>query len=93
MLHVKKTDMEKLMAKKIVGAAGHSKVPDRFGKDSAVPLDKREQRERDRELGLVPFAVKLHEDLVKQLQDLAKKKGTGLNEVTAELLQKGLKAK
>ena len=81
------------MAKKIVGAAGHSKVLDRFGKDSAVPLDKREQRERDRELGLVPFAVKLHEDLVKQLQELAQKKGTGLNEVTSELLQKGLKAK
>jgi hypothetical protein len=93
MRDVKKTDMEKLMAKKITGAAGHSKIPDRFGKDSAAPLDKREQRERDRELGLVPFAVKLHEDLVKQLQDLAQKKGTGLNEVTSELLQKGLKAK
>ena len=93
MLHVKKADMEKLMAKKITGAAGHSKIPDRFGKDSAVPLDKREQRERDRELGLVPFAVKLHEDLVKQLQTLAATKGTSLNEVTAELLQKGLKAK
>ena len=37
--------------------------------------------------------MKLHEDLVKQLQDLAQSKGTGLNEVTAELLQKGLKAK
>jgi len=83
MRHVKKADMEKLMAKKISGAAGHSKIPDRFGK----------QRERDREQGLVPFAVKLHEDLVKQLQALAQSKGTGLNEVTSELLQKGLKAK
>ena len=55
-------------------------------------LDRREQRERDRALGLVPFAVKLNGDLVGQLQALSKERGVELNELVAELLQKGLSA-
>lgn len=88
---MKKADLEKQMAKKIIGGGFGSS--DRYGKGSAVPMDKREQRERDREMGLVPFAVKLHGDLVKELHDLAQKRAVGLNELTAELLKKGLKAK
>jgi hypothetical protein len=38
----------------------------------------------------VPFAVKLNGDLVKQIQALAQTRQTGLNEVVAELLKKGL---
>ncbi|HXN16255.1 MAG TPA: hypothetical protein VN878_07740, partial [Usitatibacter sp.] len=60
-------------------------------RDSAAPLDKREQRERDREAGLVPFAVKLHGDLVKEIHALAQSRGLSLNELVTELLQKGLK--
>ena len=56
-------------------------------------VDRREQRKRDQALGLVPFAVKLDGALVKQLQTLALERGTGLNELTAELLKKGLKGK
>jgi hypothetical protein len=52
--------------------------------------DRREQRERDRALGLVPFAVKLNGDLVQQLQTLSKERGVELNQLVAELLQKGL---
>ena len=88
---MKKTDLEKMKGKKI--AAGPGGPPDRFGRGSAAPADKREQRERDRELGLIPFAVKLHGDLVHELQALAQSRGTGLSELTAELLKKGLKAK
>ena len=44
----------------------------------------------DQALGLVPFAVKLNSDLVKQIQALAEERQTGLNEVVAELLKKGL---
>ncbi len=55
--------------------------------------DKREQRERDRQQGLVPFACKLHEDLVRRIHEAAKARGVGLNEVTAELITKGLEAK
>lgn len=88
---MKKTGMAKSDAKKLMGkmaapgAAG-------FGSDSAVVIDRREQRKRDQALGLIPFAVKLNSDLVQQLQALAKERGLDLNEVTAEVLMKGLKA-
>jgi hypothetical protein len=87
---MKKADLEKLKGSR-VGPPGH--IPDRFGKDSTAPMDKREQRERDRELGLVPFAVKLHGDLVRDIHALAKERGLGLNEITTELIKKGLAKK
>jgi hypothetical protein len=83
---MKRTDLAKLDAKKIKnemtakhGAFGSGAVPDR-----------REQRERDRALGLVPFAVKLNGDLVKQLQALSQERDVELNQLVAELLQEGL---
>ena len=75
---MKKADLDKLKGKRITGA-GFGGPGDRFGRGSAEHADKREQRERDRELGLVPFAVKLHSDLVKELHAAAQKSGTGLN--------------
>lgn len=88
---MKKADLEKVKGKKIAG--GPAGASDRYGKGSSGPLDRREQREKDRELGLVPFAVKLHGDLVKQIQALAQERGASLNDVTAELIQAGLKKK
>ena len=88
---MKKADLEKLKGSRVTGAP--SRVIDRFGKDSAAPMDKREQRERDRELGLVPFAVKLHEDLVRDIHKLAQERSLGLNEITTELIKKGLAKK
>ncbi len=88
---MKKAELEKLKGRKI--AAGSGTTNDRFGKGAAEVLDKREQRERDRELGLVPFAVKLHEDLVRDLHAAAQKRGVALNDLAAELLRKGLAAK
>jgi len=89
---MKKTDLEKLQGKKIAGQ-GFGAASNRYGNAANVPGDRREQRERDRELGLVPFAVKLHEDLVRELHAAAQASGQGLNEVTAELLRKGLAKK
>jgi hypothetical protein len=88
---MKKADLEKLKGSRVTGAP--SRVPDRFGRDSAAPMDKREQRERDREMGLVPFAVKLHEDLVREIHALAQQRGVGLNEITTELIKKGMAKK
>ena len=88
---MKKADLEKLKGKKITG--GGFGAADRFGKGAGEVLDKREQRSRDREQGLVPFACKLHEDLVRRLHEAARAKGVGLNEITAELVTKGLEAK
>ncbi len=87
---MKKTDLEKNKGLKIAGKMKQSGIPDRFGKESAVVLDRREQRKLDQSLGLVPFAVKINGDLVKQIQALAVERQIDLNEIVAELLQKGL---
>ncbi|MDD5328571.1 MAG: hypothetical protein PHX38_01090 [Sulfuricella sp.] len=84
---MKRTDLEKNLGLKInskinTGAAG------RFGKEATI--DRRGQRKLDQALGLVPFAVKLNGDLVKQLHALAQERQASLNEVVAELLKKGL---
>lgn len=87
---MKKTDLEKLKGKKL---ATGSPAPDRFGRDASAPHDRRAQREQERAQGLVPFAVKLHEDLVRELHAAAAARGVGLNELTAELLKRGLAAR
>lgn len=89
---MKKTDLEKNKGLKINSAVNRFGTPGRFGKDAAAPLQRREQRKLDQALGLVPFAVKLNGDLVKQVQALALERKTGLNEVVAELLKKGLES-
>ena len=88
-MSMKKTDLEKLKGKKLAGAGT---VPDRFGKGAAGALGRREQRSRDREAGLVPFAVKLHADLVREIHARAKASNQSLNEVTSEILTRGLKS-
>jgi hypothetical protein len=89
---VKKTDLEKNKGLKIAGSVNRFGTPGRFGKDAGIHLDRREQRKLDQSRGLVPFAVKLDGDLVKQVQALAQERQTGLNEVVAELLKKGLQS-
>jgi hypothetical protein len=42
-------------------------------------------------MGLVPFAVKLHGDLIREVHALAQSRGAPLSEVTAELIREGLK--
>lgn len=90
---MKKTDLEKAKGLKIAGNMKQHGIPDRFGKDAGAPADKREQRRRDQELGLIPFAVKLHGDLIRQIKALADSQGKSLNDVTADLLTKGLAKK
>ena len=88
---MKKTDLEKLKGLKIDGRMKHAGTPGRFGAAADVATSRREQRERERAQGLVPFAVKLDGELVKRIQALAQEKKVGLNEVVAQLLEKGLK--
>lgn len=90
---MKRADLEKHKGKKIDRQISQAPKPGRFGQGASVVTDRREQRKRDQALGLVPFAIKLDGDLVKQLHTLAQERGTGLNELTSELLKKGLKAK
>lgn len=87
---MKKTDLAKYDAKKLMGkmAAPGSTA---FG-NTPPAIDKREQRKRDQALGLVPFAVKLNGELVKQLQQRAAETGLDMNATVAEVLALGLAA-
>ena len=89
---MKKTDLAKNKGLKINSNMNRFGTPGRFGKDANLPLQRREQRKLEQALGLVPFAVKLNGDLVKQVQALAQERKVSLNELVAELLQKGLQA-
>ena len=88
-MSLKKTDMERLKAASLQDRLQKSIPPDRYA-HGAHALTRREQRERDRAQGLVPFAVKLNGDLVKRLQARAQEKQQPLNQVVTELLQRGL---
>lgn len=89
---MKKADIEKTNALKIRSEMRGTLPPERFAGGHAVAATRREQRELDRARGLVPFAVKLEGDLVKEIQALAQKKSEPLNELVAALLRTGLAA-
>jgi hypothetical protein len=87
---MKKTDLAKSDAKKLMGQMASTP---KFGAGDAAVVDRREQRERERALGLVPFACKLNSDLLKQLHALAAEQKTDMNSLVAEIIAKGLAAK
>jgi hypothetical protein len=87
---MKRTDLEKMKGLTLRERMKTGGTPERFGTQSASPLDRRQQRELERARGLVPFAVKLEGELVKRLQALAQEREQPLNEVVGELLRKGL---
>lgn len=89
---MKRTELAKHKGKTIESRAGKTDPDGRFGRQSNLP-DRREQRRLDQARGLVPLAVKVDGGLVNRLQALALERGTGLNEVVAELLTLGLESK
>ena len=86
----KKTDLVKNLGLKISEKMKKAGVPERFGVASTALPDRREQRRLDQLAGLIPFAVKLNADLVKQLQDRAVQEGVTLNEWVDRLIRAGL---
>ncbi|AET90327.1 hypothetical protein BYI23_A024890 [Burkholderia sp. YI23] len=60
----------------------------RAGAADEQKIDRREQRKQDQAKGLVPFACKLDEKLVKQLKERAEAHEGGMTEALAELLVK-----
>lgn len=86
----KRTDLERLKAASLADRLRQSPTPDRYGKASAI-VSRKEQRRRDRDAGLVPFAVKLPVDLVRRLQEKAQAESRPLAELVADTLEKGLR--
>ena len=89
-MSMKKTDLEKALAKKIAGRAGAAGAARRFGAGAADVPDRREQRRRDAAAGLVPFACKLPQGLVDRLAGRAAAHAGGMNALVAELLAAAL---
>jgi hypothetical protein len=89
---MKKTDLDKNEGLKITGQMKQASTPDRFGSAASAAVSRRDQRKLDQAQGLVPFAVKLDGELVKQIHALAEARQMGVNETVADLLTKGLAA-
>jgi hypothetical protein len=89
---MKRTDLVKGLGLKIRGQMLHSGTPGRFAQGSAALPDRKEQRKLDQAAGLVPFAVKLHTDLARQLREMAEREGVDLNALTDQLIRAGLGA-
>jgi hypothetical protein len=90
---MKRTELAKNKGKKIDDRMNRAPAADRFGGGATTLADRKELRKRDRELGLVPFAVKLESDLVTKLRELAKEQNVELNELVGGLIRKSLQAK
>ena len=88
---MKKSDLSKLLAKKIGGEMKGAGVPGRFAQGASMVGDRREQRRLDAAAGLVPFACKLPADLVRVLQERGAAHAGGVNGLVAELLATGLR--
>lgn len=87
---MKRTDLVKHLAKKIEGQMQHAATPGRFAQDANALPDRREQRKLDQAAGLMPFAVKLHVDLARQLREMAELEGGNLNALVDRLIRAGL---
>lgn len=87
---MKKTDLEKAKALKLVASLQNNATPARFG-GATETLTRRERRTRDQEQGLIPFAIKLDEGLVKQVRLLATSRKVTIDALVSELLTQALK--
>ena len=82
---MKPSDLAKSRGLKINNKLNAAANPAQFGA-ATQGADKREQRQQERALGVVPFACKLPIALVKQLQARGAAHAGGINALTAELL-------
>ena len=75
---MKKTDLYKNLALKIENQMKQAGTPDRFAQGEV--LDRKAQRKLDQSQGLIPFAVKLNQDLVNELRTLATQRGVAVRD-------------
>lgn len=85
---MKKTELEKRKGQKVTNELRRSGNP--FPRAAEAESDRRARRERERTLGLVPFAVKLPQDLLRRMQAEAQARGAPLGDLVAEWLRKGM---
>jgi hypothetical protein len=86
---MKKTDLEKNKALKLMGKLNAAVPPGRFAGASSLP-DRREQRRLDQAAGLVSFPVKLREPVIAALRAKADADGVAVNDLVNSLLADAL---
>ena len=89
---MKKTDLEKHKALKIMGKLNAAIPPDRYA-GAGPTIDRREQRRLDQAAGLVSFPVKLQQPLIAALKERAEADGVSVNELVNSLLASALNDK
>lgn len=89
---MKKTDLAKNDALKLVEKMRKNGIPDRFSgaTDASAAPARREQRKLDQAQGLVSFPVKINQDIVTQIRAMAESEGISTSEVTGRLLESAL---
>lgn len=85
---MKKTDLEKNKALKLMGKLKAATPPGRYA--GAEAPDRREQRRLDQAAGLVSFPVKLKQPVIDALRAKAEASETGINELVNALLEQAL---
>jgi len=90
-MSMKKSDLDKQLGQKIGGRMKATAIPTRFAQGAADAPDRREQRRRDAEAGLVAFACKLPMPIVERLRERSTGHPGGINGLLAELLEKALR--
>ena len=87
---MKKTDLEKNKALKLMGQLKSAVPPGRYGSAAAAVPDRREQRRLDQAAGLVSFPIKLRQPLIDALHAKALADDVSVNELVNTLLTKAL---
>lgn len=91
---MKKTDLEKNKALKLVERMKKSGTPGRFSTESGAGLvDRREQRRLDQAKGLVSFPVKLRQETIAAIRKLSQEQDTDINDLVDSLLSTALTSK
>jgi len=85
-MSMKKFDLAKNMGLKIESQRRAAGVPSRFAQEAGTLIDRREQRRRDAEAGLMPFACKLPAPLIERLRVKAADHPGGMNALVEQLL-------
>ena len=85
---MKRTDLEKHKALKIMGKLNAAVPPGRYA-GVAVP-DRREQRRLDQAAGLVSFPIKLQQSTITALHAKAETDGVSVNDLVNSLLAQAL---
>ena len=86
-MSMKKTDLEKRLAKKLDGGMRSGIVPERFGRGSAAAGSKTETKTKNAVAKLVPIACRLPAELVNRLRERAVDVEGGMNVIMAQAVE------